>query len=89
MTMRLSIVDRADRITPPLQSHMADQRLADHFANCRDFDVEGIECKEWRFAFGWAEQGREVSIVIVAPYLLGDVLLRIDGAHFMTICDIC
>jgi len=48
-----SVINRVERVTPPLQADQSDLRFTHHMANTRDLEAESIKRKEMRLlAFG-------------------------------------
>ena len=63
--------DVLDRLAPPLQTDLAQHRLAGDFMNFGEFEVEGEKGQEGRPCLGRRQQGRQPAFPIVLARRLG------------------
>ena len=65
---RPALVDRGNAVAPPLQAHLAEHRLAHHFAGARDLGVEGIERQQRVARLGGREQRGQEPVAVARPH---------------------
>ena len=77
---RTARVDALDGVPPPLQTHLAERRLAHHLGGLGDLQVEGVEGEEVLAPPGRREQAGQVAVVVKTTDLIGAVR-RSGGGH--------